>query len=157
MLTEVGRVVAVEADGVWVETIRTTACDSCAAKSGCGQGTLGRALGRQNKGLIKALESESLSAADCALDDYVEIALPEDVVLKGSAVVYLVPLMLGLIGAVVGGDFGDAGAVAGFALGLAAGFTGVRWFTVNAGKIALLPTLVALKSSSRDHIPLMSL
>jgi len=37
MLRESGRVVAIESDAVWVETIRSSLCGSCAAKAGCGQ------------------------------------------------------------------------------------------------------------------------
>ena len=37
MVKEQGRVVAVEPDGVWIETLRRSACSSCAGKSGCGQ------------------------------------------------------------------------------------------------------------------------
>ena len=40
MLLETGRVVAVDADSVWVETIRRTTCGSCAVQKGCGHGLL---------------------------------------------------------------------------------------------------------------------
>ena len=42
MLVETGRVVAVEEDSLWVETIRQSTCGSCAAQKGCGHGLLNR-------------------------------------------------------------------------------------------------------------------
>ncbi|WP_300492285.1 SoxR reducing system RseC family protein, partial [uncultured Alcanivorax sp.] len=36
MLLEQGTVVAVEADAIWVETVRASTCGACKAKAGCG-------------------------------------------------------------------------------------------------------------------------
>lgn len=129
MLVETGRVVAVEPDGVWVETIRRSTCGSCAAQKGCGHGIVNR-ISEGRRSLIRALPGK-LSPADCAVDDQVQISIPEEVILKGSLVVYILPLLAMLAGAAVGTytlPFGAdgaaaAGAVAGFALGLVL----VRW------------------------------
>jgi sigma-E factor negative regulatory protein RseC len=40
MLTEQARVVALDAETVWVETIRQSSCGSCSARAGCGHGML---------------------------------------------------------------------------------------------------------------------
>ena len=57
MLIETGRVVAVDAQGLWVETIRQSTCGSCAARSGCGHGLLNRMSdGRQ--GYIRVLPGD---------------------------------------------------------------------------------------------------
>ena len=69
MLLERGRVVAIEADAVWVETIRRSTCAGCSARSGCGHGVLARASG--GRGLIRALETPALRAAALA-------SLPQD-------------------------------------------------------------------------------
>ena len=61
-IIESGRVVAVEETGVWVETIRSSACGSCAARSGCGHRTLAGVL-TSDKGLVRARESDQLKAA----------------------------------------------------------------------------------------------
>ena len=52
-IIESGRVVAIEESGVWVETIRSSACGSCAARSGCGHRTLAGML-TGDKGLVRA-------------------------------------------------------------------------------------------------------
>ena len=76
MLTETGRVVAVDADGVWVETIRQSTCGSCAAQKGCGHGLMNR-ISDGHRSLIRALPGR-LSAGDCQVDDQVRISMPED-------------------------------------------------------------------------------
>jgi len=64
-LMETGRVVAVEADAVWIEADRSSACGRCAARAGCGQGALSKLL-QQGKGRVRALSGAQLCAAHCA-------------------------------------------------------------------------------------------
>ena len=78
MLSETGRVVAVEADGLWVETIRRSSCGSCSARRGCGHGLLNR-LGDGRNNLVRVLPG-GLATEDFAVDDEVLIALPESVI-----------------------------------------------------------------------------
>ncbi|QFU76518.1 transcriptional regulator [Halioglobus maricola] len=121
MLLETGRVVAVEDDSVWVETIRRTTCGTCAAKSGCGHGVMNR-ISEGHRSLIRALPGK-IHPQQCAVDDEVQISIPEEVILRGSVVVYIVPvvsmLALAAAGAALGGDAGSAiGALAGLAAGV---------------------------------------
>jgi len=146
MLTETGRVVAVEDDGVWVETIRQSTCGACAARKGCGHGLLNRyAEGRT--GYIRVLPGDALQPEDCQIDDQVMISLPESVILKGSATVYLLPLVTLLAGA-IGGMTAlgtDAGGLLGAAAGLAAGLGLVRlhaWH--HRDDESLQPTMVEI-------------
>lgn len=55
MLSETGRVVAIDKDGLWVETLKTSACAKCAAQSGCGQNLAAKLLPNSHLTLIKAL------------------------------------------------------------------------------------------------------
>lgn len=130
MLLETGRVVAVEPGFVWVETLRRSTCGSCAARAGCGQRLLNR-QGGGGRGLVRALSGEALQATDCRIDDRVEIALPEAVVLRGSMVVYATPVasMLVAVGLVTAfaGSAGDGMTVAAALAGLALGLGLVRW------------------------------
>jgi sigma-E factor negative regulatory protein RseC len=129
MLIETGRVVAVDDDGLWVETIRQSTCGSCAARKGCGHGLLNRYVDG-NRGYIRVLPGEDGTTA-CAVDDQVRISIPEEVILRGSMVLYVVPLVCMLFGAVagasvVGGD-SDLLSVVGAAAGFGVGFLLVRW------------------------------
>lgn len=134
MLLESGRIVAVEADVVWVETLRRSTCGSCAARAGCGQRLLNRQQGG-GRGLVRALSGDTLKAADCRVHDRVEIALPEEVILRGSTIVYAVPIIsmilaVALFSALSPGA-GDAASVAVAVAGLAAGLGLVRWHAVS--------------------------
>ena len=96
MIEETGRVVAVEKDAVWVESIRRAACKSCAARKGCGQSALAK-LGQQKKNHVKALNT----LTNLHVGDSVVIGVPEDVVVRGTFIAYLMPLLLMLVAAVV--------------------------------------------------------
>lgn len=123
MLTETGRVVAVESDSLWVETIRQSTCGSCQASKGCGHGLLNRIRSHRH-GLIRVLPGREIPA-NCGVDDEVRIGIPEGVVLQGSLLVYLLPLLGMLAGAGsaewLGGSepYTVLGAVIGFAAGAA--------------------------------------
>lgn len=125
MITETGRVVAIEEGGLWVETMRKTTCGSCAVQKGCGHGVLNK-LGSNRSNYIRVLYGDL--PHHFAIDDEVQIGIPEQIVVMASFVVYMVPLLLLLLGAVAGeyvlqsglGETvaGMLGAVVGFAAGL---------------------------------------
>ena len=128
MLVETGRVVAVEGDALWVETIRQSTCGSCAARKGCGHGLLNR-IGDGRTGYVRVLSGES-AACEAAVDDQVRISIPEQVILRGSVVVYVLPLLCMLAAAATAHGLWparpDLAAAAGAALGLGLGFALVR-------------------------------
>ncbi|RLQ21496.1 transcriptional regulator [Seongchinamella sediminis] len=145
MVTETGRVVAVESDGVWVETIRQSTCGSCAAQKGCGHGLMNR-IGDGRRSLIRALPGK-LAAADCQVDDQVRISIPEAVILRGSLLVYILPLLVMLGGAAGGSalfpDSGDLAAALGATGGFFLGFALVRLHAHrHRDDRSLQPTLV---------------
>ncbi len=129
MLREIGRVVAVETASVWVETIPSSLCGKCAARAGCGQGIVSRTTG--HRGLVQAVESATVRAQDCRVDDEVEIELPEAAVLKGSMLVYLAPLLFGITAVLLAQPYGEFATVMSFALGLGVGFLFVRMVTTR--------------------------
>jgi sigma-E factor negative regulatory protein RseC len=129
MLTETGRVVAIEQDGLWVETIRRTTCGSCAAQKGCGHGLLNR-ISDGKRGYIRVLPGDR-AIEHYSIDDQVLISIPEEVILRGSFIAYGLPLMAMLAGALAavrwlpGNE--DLLAALGAAAGLMLGFSLVRW------------------------------
>jgi len=133
MLQEWGRVVAVQDDAVWVETIRQSTCGACSARQGCGHGLLSRDAGAR-RGLVRVLSGKQLRAADCAVGDEVVLELPEDVILRGSLLVYMLPLLGLLAGAAsmqglapAPGAQADLLTALGALLGLGTGLAVVRW------------------------------
>ncbi|MEE4145578.1 MAG: SoxR reducing system RseC family protein [Halieaceae bacterium] len=129
MLVETGRVVAVEPGAVWVETIRQSTCGSCVANKGCGHGLLNR-IADGRTGYVRVLAGPAGTDA-CAVDDQVRISIPEQVILRGSLVVYVLPLLC-MLAAAAGADglwpgASELASVGGAAVGLALGFAAVRW------------------------------
>ena len=155
MLLETAHVVAVEADSVWVETISRSTCGSCAAQSGCGHSLLNRiAAGRRN--YIRAF-SGPLAATDCSVDDHVRISIPEQVIIRGSLLVYMVPLILMLTGAALASSLTGSGAdilaLAGAVLGFSLGVALVRvhaWY--HRSDKSLHPRLMGLVNSSLEVV-----
>ena len=157
MLVETGRVVAVENDGVWVETVRSSTCGSCAARKGCGHGLMNQISDGQ-RGLVRALPGQ-VSPADCHLDDEVQISIPEEVILRGSVLVYILPLLTMLAGAGfatrtwAGG--GDIAAALGAAAGIAVGLLLVRWHAhQHRDDQRLQPRLLAIVSRPAQPVNL---
>ena len=96
MMIESGRVVAVESDGLWVETIRKSTCGACAVQKGCGHGIINR-LSDGSRNYLRVLPGDH-SLSECSVDDQVRFAVPEAVILRGSLVVYVLPLLCMLFG-----------------------------------------------------------
>ncbi|MGK0499124.1 MAG: sigma-E factor negative regulatory protein RseC [Oceanicoccus sp.] len=122
MITETGRVVAIEADGLWVETIRSSTCNSCSVQKGCGHSMLNK-VGDGKRHHMRVMLG-ALAASDFTVDDEVKVCIPEQVLVSAALLVYLLPLLSLLAGASLisiwwSGDVAALlGAVMGFALGL---------------------------------------
>jgi len=95
VIEEQGRVVAVEPGAVWVETLRKSTCSSCSVKAGCGQGLLDQLGASGRRGYVRALSNLQLNVGDAVI-----IGVREDLLVRGSLLVYLLPL-LGLFTAAV--------------------------------------------------------
>jgi sigma-E factor negative regulatory protein RseC len=100
MLTEVGRVVAIEDGAVWVETLRQTSCGSCSARAGCGHGMLNSAVPGASQGLLKAVLPTGRDLP-LKLHDQVTVELPEAGFLRAASLLYLLPLLSTVLFAVL--------------------------------------------------------
>lgn len=91
MIEETAKVVSCQAEFAWVETNRKAACDSCSMNKACGTGALSKVFG-EKKARIKAINKAKAQAGDNVL-----IGINESALLRGSLMVYIVPLasMLG--------------------------------------------------------------
>jgi sigma-E factor negative regulatory protein RseC len=118
MIVETGTVVAIESDSLWVETIQKTACEACVAQKGCGTRVLSKLTGKTNR-IRVLLDRHSADAIVIGQD--VDIAIPEDVIVKGSLLVYLLPVICAVSGAWLAGSAGDTGSILGALCGLLAG------------------------------------
>lgn len=91
MLVEVGLVVKKSEQRVWVQTVSKTSCSSCQVNSSCGTGLINKAFGE--KSFITPLKN----TLNAQVNDQVEVGIAEDLVVKASFLVYLLPLAVMLL------------------------------------------------------------
>lgn len=89
MIEEHGRVVDVDADGIWVEVHKQSACAGCSAKAGCGQ----RLVAEATAGKRVVVCVENPNRRPVAVDDAVVIGIAEGAFMKASLLLYLIPLL----------------------------------------------------------------
>ncbi len=94
MLQETGRIIDIEANALWVETMRHSTCNACAAKKGCGQRLLSKITG-QSMQLRVLVNPEDINRYQ--IGGHVVLGIPEGVVVKASLFVYLLPLLLMMV------------------------------------------------------------
>jgi sigma-E factor negative regulatory protein RseC len=87
MIEETARVVAVENGQLLLEAQTRTACNACAAKQGCGTSVLSKWVGR------KFTRFQAPNTVNAQVGDEVVVGLAEEAMLKGSVLVYLLPLL----------------------------------------------------------------
>ncbi|WP_323751267.1 SoxR reducing system RseC family protein [Marinobacter sp.] len=130
MITETGKVIALQGPQAWVQTIQISACESCSARAGCGQ----RALAAVSGG--KANQVLVLNTGDAQVGDEVVIGVDEQSLLTASLAVYGVPLLFMVLMSIGGyrllGEM-DLVAIVGALLGLATGFWLVRRWQSRSG------------------------
>lgn len=115
-IQEEGIVIAVAADGVWIQTQRQSGCQSCSSRGGCGAGILQKALiRRQHKVRVQ-------TDLPVQVGDHVRVLLPATALVQASVLMYLLPL-LGLIAGAVAGQAlfaSDTGSIGGAVVGFTA-------------------------------------
>lgn len=107
MVEEPGRVVGLQGAEAWVQTVRQGACQSCKVRSGCGQRLLTELSGG------KASQVRVRNVLQAQVGDQVLLGIGETALLRASLLVYLVPLLGLVAGAVLAHrllGLGDAGA-----------------------------------------------
>jgi len=140
----------IEADGrARVVVTRAEACHACAAKGAC------QVLGGQTQDV----ELVVTNPVGARAGDLVRLVLPETSIVKASTVLYLVPA-LGLMGGAVIGHVlarrlawsGDPAALAGALVGLLSGL-GMAWFLGRrlAANPAYTPRLDAVLRRAAEH------
>tara|TARA_R110002095_G_scaffold215868_1_gene211269 strand:- start:2200 stop:2637 length:438 start_codon:yes stop_codon:yes gene_type:complete len=145
MLTEQAQVVAVEAEGVRVETVRRSGCAGCQSKSVCGQ----RLLAEIGQGQRFQIVSSNPQHIALKPGDIVELGVQEAPFLQASAMIYLFPLVGLILAAVVAemAAFAESGVVVSGLLGLFLGFGGVwSWSRSSNKQCRYQPQIVRLKS-----------
>lgn len=97
MIEEQASVVSIDGDFVWVESIRLSTCNSCSAQKGCGQSVISKAVGQQRQQFKVLLNNHHLQVGE-----EITIAMPDEAFLKLSLLVYFIPLLGLMLGAITG-------------------------------------------------------
>ena len=87
MIEEQAQVIEVRGDVLLLQAQTQSACGSCAANKGCGTSVLSKVVGRK----FTHFQAENNINAD--VGDTVVVGISEDALLKGSIVMYLIPIV----------------------------------------------------------------
>lgn len=98
MIEETTRVVAIEGRYALLQTQRQSACQSCSVKTGCGTSVLSQVVGQRSSQL------KVDNTLDVRIGDEVVIGLQENSLVKGSLLIYALPILL-MLGAGLLGDY----------------------------------------------------
>jgi sigma-E factor negative regulatory protein RseC len=99
-LTEQGIVVNVQDGAVIVEVVRTSACQSCKARQGCGQAVLsewGDSEKQSAKNHFRIASDKKAQVGDIAV-----LSMAHDTVTKVAMLVYVLPLFVSFLGLLLG-------------------------------------------------------
>lgn len=132
MIEEQVVITSINQEGAWVEGMQQSACGTCRAKAGCGQHTMSQ-LGRKISlwlplsGLPETVPAESLR-----IGQQVVVGLPEGAILRSTLVLYGVPLLALVFGAIIGhAVWGEVGSIILSVLALALGFKLARYWSLE--------------------------
>lgn len=96
MIEETGELISCDGDYAWVETQRKSACGSCSVNKGCGTGALSKMYGDKFS-RVKALNKIKAKEGETVI-----LGLAEEALVRGSMIMYGLPL----IGLILGGILG---------------------------------------------------
>lgn len=132
---------------LWVETLVSSSCSSCSAKATCGHSILGRWFERKRQCI--PVMCRNGEAGLLAVGQWVEVGVPENILLRASLLAYLLPLFGLLLGAVIFAQFslfgqsgGDASAIVGAIFGLLSGVLCSRYASQRLFTADRLPRLI---------------
>lgn len=122
MIEQQATVISRDGRLVWVEAERQSTCGQCQARKGCGTGLLARHVGRRFSRL--AVNTD----LDLKVGQQVMVSIPEQALLNGALLMYLVPLLVLFSAAAVTRMIGagELAQITAGLLGLCAGFFWVK-------------------------------
>ncbi len=91
MIEEQAQVIEIKGDILFLQAQTQSACGSCAANKGCGTSLLAKVVGR------KFTHFQAENNVNAKVGDIVVVGLAEDALLKGSMVMYIIPILAMLV------------------------------------------------------------
>jgi len=146
MIEEQAQVVEIKGDVLLLQAQTQTACGSCAANKGCGTSLLSKVVGR------KFTHFQADNNVNAKVGDIVVVGISEDALLKGSMVMYVIPIMAMLVFALFADYFLTATAlyrdlmIAATAIaGLGFGSSVSKWYFSRQSSVHLFAPVVLRK------------
>lgn len=127
MIEKKACVIAKDKAHVWVEVERSSSCQRCAIRQGCGTGAVANYLS------YKPARVKAINLTGAEVGDEVMVGIPENVLVRSSFMLYIMPLLVMFLSAGLGETLAPylssgEGVVTGLGLGgLAAGFISSRY------------------------------
>ena len=91
MIEEQAQVIEMKGDILFLQAQTQSACGSCSANKGCGTSLLAKVVGR------KFTHFQAENNVNAKVGDIVVVGLAEDALLKGSMVMYIIPILAMLV------------------------------------------------------------
>ena len=122
MIEQQARVIEIDGDVVWLEADRESTCSNCQVKQGCGTGLLANHVGK------KFSKISVHKTTDATLGEVVTLVIPEEALLQGAALMYLLPLTLLFLFSIItrSFDLGEGAEILAGLTGLVTGFAVVK-------------------------------
>ena len=135
MIEEQVVITSIDQGGAWVEGMQQSACGSCSAKAGCGQHAMSQ-LGRKvSLWLPLADLPEHASTLPFSIGQQVVVGLPEGAILRSTVVLYGVPLIALVLGAIMGHTAGgELGSILLSVLFMLMGFKIAQYWSIQNKK-----------------------
>ncbi len=144
MIEEQAQVVEITGSQLVLQAQTQSACGSCSASKGCGTSVLSKVIGR------KFTRFQAENNIDAEVGDTVVVGISEDALLKGSMVMYVIPILSMLIFSLAANYFLEAGVVYRDLIIAASGITGLvfgslmskRYFQRQSSKQRFTPVVL---------------
>ena len=155
MIEEQAQVIEIKEGRLVLQAQTQSSCGSCEASKGCGTSLLAKVVGR------KFTRFQAENNIDAKVGDTVVVGIAEDALLKGSMIMYVLPIFGMLLFAVLAdyflstnGQYRDL-LVAAFAVtGLIAGAAISKWYFQRQSSARLFSPVILRKIIDHGKLPL---
>lgn len=127
MIEQSAKIIKFDDDKVWLEAERQSTCSGCKVKQGCGTGMLANHVGKRFSNI------SVMKTSDVEVGQQVQLAIPEETLLQGAFLMYILPLVLMFIFAAGAQalNFNEAIEIFAGLSGLLIGFYWVKTYLAN--------------------------
>lgn len=146
MIEEQAQVIEIKDNVLFLQAQTQSACGSCAANKGCGTSLLAKVVGR------KFTHFQADNNVNAKIGDIVVVGLAEEALLKGSMVMYVIPILAMLVFALLADYFlpadvlyRDLMVAATSMMGLVWGSLLSKWYFARESSVRLFAPVVLRK------------